>query len=81
MRKTIGLLGICPGLLAVVPLFAHHGSAGYDTRSPMTITGTIRGVELVNPLPLSLSMSPERVGPWSNGRWKDPHPECWSGRA
>jgi hypothetical protein len=50
MRKSIGILTICSGLLlAGVPLVAHHGSGGYDTRNPVTITGTIRAVELINP--------------------------------
>jgi len=50
MRTIFGLLAVYSAiLLAGMPLLAHHGSAGYDTHNPMTITGTIRAVELVNP--------------------------------
>src|ERR1700722_18658394 len=36
-------------LITALPLLAHHGSAGYDTRNPVTLTGTIRNIEWMNP--------------------------------
>lgn len=50
MSKSTLLLAVCVAVLVTaIPLMAHHGSAGYDIGHPMTLTGTLRSVELVNP--------------------------------
>jgi len=40
-------------LLALVvvsaPMFAHHGTAAYDTKNPVTVKGTITEFNFVNP--------------------------------
>jgi len=36
-------------LAASLPLFAHHGSAGYDTDKVVTITGTVTRFDWSNP--------------------------------
>jgi hypothetical protein len=50
MSKSILFLVVCVAVLvSAIPMVAHHGSAGYDIAHPMTLTGTLRIVELVNP--------------------------------
>src|ERR1700675_1710889 len=45
---VLGFSGIL--LLASTPLFAHHGFAGrYDEANPITITGTVVELQLINP--------------------------------
>jgi hypothetical protein len=36
-------------LAACVPVFAHHGRAGYDSAKLATVKGTVSDVEFVNP--------------------------------
>ena len=36
-------------LMVSSPMFAHHGTAAYDTKNPMTIKGTVTGFQFVNP--------------------------------
>jgi len=50
MKKLSGLLVLAVGLLiASVPLFAHHGTAGYDTANATTVNGTVTEFQFVNP--------------------------------
>jgi Family of unknown function (DUF6152) len=45
---VLGSLGVC--FLVCSPLFAHHGFAGrYDEANPITITGTVVELQLINP--------------------------------
>jgi Family of unknown function (DUF6152) len=51
MKKHLVVFGIL-GILALsgTPLFAHHGFAGrYDEANPITITGTVVELQLINP--------------------------------
>jgi hypothetical protein len=36
-------------LLVSVPISAHHGGAQYDTKNPVTLTGTVTGYMFTNP--------------------------------
>jgi hypothetical protein len=36
-------------LLAAAPLFAHHGTAAYDTTTTVTVSGTVTEFRFVNP--------------------------------
>jgi Family of unknown function (DUF6152) len=51
MKRQVALLGFFSALLlASTPLFAHHGFAGrYDEANPITITGTVVELQLINP--------------------------------
>jgi hypothetical protein len=43
-------LGAMLALLAIsAPMFAHHGTAAYDTKNPITVKGTITDFQFVNP--------------------------------
>jgi hypothetical protein len=45
-----GVLGLAVGLLAVAgPLFAHHAQSVYDTKSQITLEGTVTKMEWANP--------------------------------
>src|SRR5690606_34345023 len=35
--------------LVAAPAAAHHGTGTFDTRSEITITGTVTGVDFINP--------------------------------
>ena len=36
-------------LIIALPVFAHHGNAAYETTKTVTLTGTIRDFEFINP--------------------------------
>lgn len=36
-------------LMIALPVFAHHGNAAYETTKTVTLTGTIRDFEFINP--------------------------------
>ena len=40
---------VIAGLLAAVPLWAHHGSTGFDQNKPVQFVGKVSLVEWVNP--------------------------------
>lgn len=47
---SLSMLAICIGAyITTSPLLGHHGSAGYDRQNAVTVTGTIRSIEWVNP--------------------------------
>ena len=48
MKKRL-LLVVAIGLLAAGPVFAHHGTAGYDMAKVVTLTGTVTKVDWSNP--------------------------------
>jgi hypothetical protein len=41
--------GLAGFLLLSVSLSAHHGQAGYNTTETVTVSGTVRGFQFVNP--------------------------------
>ena len=48
--KTIGwILGFVTLLGVSFPSFAHHGTAAYDTKSMVTVKGTITDFRFINP--------------------------------
>jgi hypothetical protein len=50
VRGKIAVLVVGAGLLASVPVFAHHSfAAEYDRAKPITLTGTVTKVEWMNP--------------------------------
>jgi hypothetical protein len=50
MKKLVLLAIFGTTALATTPLFAHHGFAGrYDEANPITITGTVVELQLINP--------------------------------
>ncbi len=48
---TIGFAGVCAFLFSG-PAFAHHGGAAYDSNHPMTLTGTVKAFQFIQPHPL-----------------------------
>ena len=50
MRNRILLVfSLATTLIAAVPAFAHHGTAGYDMSKVVTLTGTVSKVQWSNP--------------------------------
>jgi hypothetical protein len=50
MKKLVVLALLGTFVLSGTPLFAHHGFAGrYDEANPITITGTVVELQLINP--------------------------------
>jgi len=48
-KKWAVLLVAVLGLLVISPVYAHHGSAAYDTSKIVTVTGTVTAYNFVNP--------------------------------
>ena len=50
------LLAICLGAVCALalagPALAHHGGAAYDNEHPMTLSGTVKGFQFIQPHPL-----------------------------
>jgi len=50
MRQRLLLLATAASILFLAaPGFAHHGTAAYDTKNLVTVTGTVTDFEFVNP--------------------------------
>jgi hypothetical protein len=51
MRKNILVLimGVAAVLIASGPMFAHHGTAAYDTKNIVTVKGTMTDFRFINP--------------------------------
>ena len=50
MKKLIGFVAAASLLVAVAPLFVHHGFAGrYDEDHPVTVNGTVVELQFMNP--------------------------------
>ncbi len=45
------LAGVCPLLLSI-PASAHHGGSAYDTSHLLTLTGTVKEFQFIQPHPL-----------------------------
>lgn len=43
------VVGLMCGLLAAGSAYAHHGTAAYDTKNIVTVTGTVTDFEFINP--------------------------------
>ncbi len=49
-NKSLTVLVVAVGLLLfAAPLFAHHSAAMYDSEHPVTLTGTVTALKLINP--------------------------------
>ena len=48
---AIFFAAVC-ALLLSVSAFAHHGGAAYDNEHPMTLSGTVKGFQFIQPHPL-----------------------------
>ncbi len=49
-NKSLAVLVVAAGLLLfAAPLFAHHSAAMYDSEHPVTLTGTVTALKLINP--------------------------------
>ena len=50
MSSRLALIALAVGnLVAAGPLFAHHGTAAYDTTKTVTVSGTVTEFKFVNP--------------------------------
>src|ERR1700704_6957167 len=49
MKRTASALIAAAGLIAGVPVFAHHSFAMFDTAKPVTLVGTVTAFEWTNP--------------------------------
>jgi hypothetical protein len=47
--RSIGPPAVCGWLLMSGLLVAHHSTAMYDTQNPVTVTGTVKRFEWINP--------------------------------
>lgn len=47
MRKCLSGLAIL--ICAAAPIWAHHGSTGYDQKKPVHLVGTVSGLDWSNP--------------------------------
>ena len=51
--EQLAIVAVAAALLLVAgPAFAHHSQAAYDTKNPVTLTGTVTEFLLVNPHPM-----------------------------
>jgi hypothetical protein len=71
-RRLSTVMAVAAGvLMAVVPLFAHHGTAAYDTSRTVTVSGTVTEFRFVNPHVLVLWEVKDEAGNiqrWSGER-------------
>jgi hypothetical protein len=59
--------GVIALLLATVPIFAHHGSTGFDQKKPVHLIGKVSMVEWVNPhlvIHLDVAAADGKVATW-----------------
>jgi len=48
-NRILLVFSLATTLIAAVPAFAHHGTAGYDMSKVVTLTGTVSKVQWSNP--------------------------------
>ena len=48
-NRMLVIFALSAVLIATIPAFAHHGTAGYDMGKIVTVTGTVAKVEWSNP--------------------------------
>ena len=48
-KRWFAILGTLVGLIMITPVYAHHGSAGYDASKSLNITGTVVAYNFTNP--------------------------------
>jgi Family of unknown function (DUF6152) len=50
MKRKVALFAVASGLLFMQSaLLAHHGTAGYNTKDPVTVDGVVNDFQFVNP--------------------------------
>jgi Family of unknown function (DUF6152) len=49
MRNVFGLFFVIASSFLVIPAFAHHGYAAFDTTAEVTLKGTVTDFHFVNP--------------------------------
>lgn len=71
MRNKVLLSLIAVGIVLTLsaPVFAHHGSAAYETSKTITITGTVTDFQFVNPHVL-ISLDAKDPATGKMGKWQ-----------
>lgn len=50
MKGKVAILALLLGLaISATSLFAHHGQANYNTKDPVTVSGTVTDFQFINP--------------------------------
>ena len=73
MGKKLGIVAVTAGLLAfAVPLFAHHGTASFDTDKTLKLKGTVTAYVWSNPhvlVKMDVKDDSGNVTPWVVEAW------------
>jgi len=67
-RMATPILAAAAVLITALPLLSHHGSFGYDSANPVTLSGTVRSVEWTNPhsfIYLDVTTAAGKVETWA----------------
>lgn len=49
MAQRVGIISVVAGLASVLPAFAHHGAASFETGKTITVSGTVTEYVWTNP--------------------------------
>ena len=49
MAQRVGIISVVAGLASVLPAFAHHGAASFETGKTITVSGTVTEFVWTNP--------------------------------
>lgn len=73
MAKKLGIVAVTAGVLAfAVPLFAHHGTASFDTTKTLKLTGVVTAYVWSNPhvlVKMDVKDDSGTVTPWVVEAW------------
>lgn len=73
MAKKLGIVAVTAGVLAfAVPLFAHHGTASFDTTKTLKLTGVVTAYVWSNPhvlVKMDVKDDSGNVTPWVVEAW------------
>ncbi len=73
MAKKLGIVAVTAGVLAfAVPLFAHHGTASFDTTKTLSLTGVVTAYVWSNPhvlVKMDVKDDSGNVTPWVVEAW------------
>ena len=73
MAKKVGIVAVTAGVLAfAVPLFAHHGTASFDTDKTLKLTGIVTAYVWSNPhvlVKMDVKDDSGNVSPWVVEAW------------